>query len=372
MFLKHLTIKNLRCIENIELDISTKINILLGDNAQGKSTFLEAIFLISTSKSHRTSRDKEMLSIGKDVAYIMANVEREKRNALKLEISLSKTKNIKINDVKKSKLSDMLGEVNTVIFSSSDIEMIKGEPEARRHFLNVEISQIYPNYAINLGAYKKVLVQRNTLLKLIKENPNGNFANILDEYDHKIAFYGAEIIKKRFEYTKRLFTYAKEFFSQITQNNEDIEFKYSSHPKIENEEDFTFDKIREILQKRLSDRRHIDLKTFVTGTGPHRDEIDMLINNMSVRNFGSAGQQRSCAISLKMAEIKMIKEVSGEYPIVLLDDIMSELDKERRRTTITSVCKNCQTFITTTHLEDNETDIFKDAKTIYLKNGALK
>ena len=371
MIVKKLIVKNMRCIADLNLETDSKINILLGQNAQGKSTVLEALFLTGTSKSHRTSKDKEMIRTGENVSYVMTEIEREKRNPVKVEVTISKTKNVKIDNIKKSKMSDMLGEVNVVIFSSSDIEMIKGEPEQRRHFMNIEISQIYPNYALNLGEYKKTLVQRNAVLKLANENPEKNHIDILEEYDKRLSFYGANIIEKRFEYTQKLFTYAKEFFSEITQN-EEIEFKYSPHPKIINKDDFHSEKLREIIFKKLFERREIDMRTQNTSTGPHRDEIEMFVDNLSVRNYGSAGQQRSCAISLKMAEIQIIKEISGEYPVVLLDDIMSELDKDRRKTVIKSACENSQTFITTTHLEEDEKQMFENAKIFYLENGALK
>ena len=373
MFLKKLTIKNLRCIQETKLEFSNNINFLLGENAQGKSTILEAIFLLSTSKSHRTSKDKEMIKLGEDYSYISCQVEREKRNATEIEIIISNNQNkiIKVDGNKKNKISDMLGEINCVIFSSLDIDMIKGEPKARRQFLNLEISQIYPNYANNLTDYKKTLIQRNNLLKEMSLKTNKCYSDeILDAYDHQLAVYGASLIYRRFNYTKEIFKYAAVFFENIT-NNEKIEFKYISNPNINDLENKTIDEITEIFYNILLSKRETDKQRTITSSGPHRDDIHIFVNDLPVKIYGSAGQQRSCAISIKMAEIDMIKKISGEYPIILLDDIMSELDEYRQKTTLASAWSKCQTFITTTHIKDETIAEGADIYTL-LKGDVIK
>ncbi|MBQ9358823.1 MAG: DNA replication/repair protein RecF [Abditibacteriota bacterium] len=356
MQLRKITIRNLRCIENLELETEDSLNMLLGSNAQGKSTVLEAVFLTCTSKSFRTGRDRELIAAGKEYALVSVEASREKRNPVKIELALSKSrpKALRIDGAVKSRIPDLFGEVNCVIFSSEDVTVLRGEPKNRRHYLNLDISQIYPTYAVKYGEYKRVLHQRNTLLKEMAENPGKYPQDFLQIYDEKAASAGAALISKRLEYTDKLFTYAREFYKSII-NSEKADFAYSSTVK------FTSGDREEIERNMLSqliERRESDIQNRTTGVGPHRDDITASIDGAPVKIYGSAGQQRCCALSLKLAQIYLTYDIAGEYPVVLLDDFASELDRDRQKRALDAARDNCQCFITATHLDREEGRVF--------------
>ena len=351
MRIKKLRIKNLRCIEDLEFDADRDLNLILGDNAQGKSTILESIFLLCTSKSFRTGHDKELIKTDENVSLVFAEAEREKRNPVKVELALVRNaaKQLKINGLRKRRIPDLFGEINCVVFSAEDTAMLRGEPKARRHYLNLDISQLYPAYAQLYGEYKKILAQRNTMLREISANPDKYPPAFLDVYDEKAASLGAALIEKRLVYTKALFTYAEEFYRSIT-DSEDAEFSYVSSVKYASGEK---QEIEGAMKKQLAEKRASDIIYHTTCCGPHRDDISAVVNGMPAKTYGSAGQQRSCAMALKLAQIYLIYDLTGDYPVVLLDDFASELDKGRQKKALDAAKDNCQCFITATHTEKN-------------------
>ena len=356
MFLRKLTVKNLRCIENLELETQDRLNMLLGSNAQGKSTILEAVFLICTSKSFRTGRDRELINADSDYALVSAEADRDKRNPVKIELALmrNKPKSLRIDGVVKNRIPDLFGEINCVVFSSEDVALLRGEPKYRRHYLNLDISQLYPSYAVKYGEYKKVLLQRNTLLKEMAENPGKYPKDFLQIYDEKAAKTGAYLISKRLEYTQKLFTYAREFYKSII-HSEKAEFAYYSTVKYASPEP---EEIERSMLAQLEERRESDIQNKTTGIGPHRDDLTVSVDGAPVKISGSAGQQRCCALSLKLAQIYLIYDIAGEYPVVLLDDFASELDRERQKRALDAARDNCQCFITATHIDREEGRVF--------------
>ena len=368
MIIENLKIENIRCIKKIELQNPNSINYILGDNAQGKSSILEAIYILCTSKSHRTFKDKEFINIDQDIATIETDVKREKRNNININLIISKTnkKTYIIDDIKKQKIADSIGEFNSVIFSSSDIEMIKGEPGIRRNFLNLEISQIYPLYANELAAYKKTLLQRNNILKDIKNEIRDSY-DILDILDLQLSIWGAKLIKRRESYINKISLYSKDMYNQITNEKNNYSLKYLSNIK---DDKLSAEDTQNALLEQIKAKKDTDIKYGTTTIGPHRDDMEILVNNLPVKFFGSSGEQRSSAFAIKLAEINIIREITGEYPIVLLDDIMSELDYLRRKQAIDIASKNSQTFITTTHL-DNDDYLNGDIRIYNVKNGEI-
>lgn len=361
-------IENIRLIKNLLIEKTDRINFILGKNAQGKSTVLESLYILCTSKSNRTFKDKEFININENTATVSADIKREKRPDINLRLTADRNhkKVYWADNTKKSRISDAIGELNSIVFSSDDMEMIKGEPVTRRNYMNLEISQIYPMYINEYASYKKVLIQRNNILKDIKNNIRQSY-DILDVLDIQLAVWGARLIGRRKEFISKINSYAKEIYNEITDRNSDFNIVYQPNPKTD-----TFDEsqLRQYISDQIQAKKDLDLKMGTTHTGPHRDDIDIKINNMSVKNFGSGGEIRSAAFAIKMAEIEIVKEIREEYPIVLLDDLMSELDCDRREKAVQIAGKNCQIFITTTHLDDINYD--KNSTSIYyLEKGSL-
>ena len=349
MYISSLSLSKFRNYESLSFEPSEGLNVLVGRNAQGKSGILEAIYLLATSKSHRTSRDVEMIKLGEDALQVSADITRSNRNDVIIGIDISRTqkKTVKINTVKPKRIADIVGQLNAVIFSDSDIEMVRGEPSKRRRFMNLEISQISPQYVYSLGRYKRVLDQRNNLLREIKME-RASFAG-LDAWDAQLAAYGASVTKRRSEYVAALSESSVGLYSELTGGLEELQVTYKPNLKIET--DMAEGEIARIHLKTLAAKREIDMSRATTHSGPHRDDIAININGLAAREFASQGQQRTAAIAIKLAEISLVAEAKKENPVVLLDDVMAELD-EMRRKRIMEFATNCQTLITTTHLSD--------------------
>lgn len=368
MYIKTVSLTNFRNYANLEFEPSEGLNILVGPNAQGKSAILEAIYLLATSKSHRTSRDMDLIRVGESMARACAEVARSEQNDVMLEVILSKQekKSVRINKVKHPKVGDLVGQLNAVIFSNSDIDMVRGEPSLRRRFLNLEISQISPQYIYSLGRYKRVLDQRNNLLKEI--NKGQGRSSDLDVWDSQLAQYGADIMSRRAKFVEFIARSAASIYQTLAQDVEPFDIKYK--PSIEVSAFDEEPEIRNRFAGILAARRDNDVIRSTTTSGPHRDDLVLTINGMAAREFASQGQQRSAAIAMKLAEIEIMRESAEESPVVLLDDVMAELDETRRGRILEITMGKCQTFITTTTLEDigtgNSAGIFE------VRSGTVK
>jgi len=335
--------------------------VLIGRNAQGKSGVLEALYLLATSKSHRTSRDVDMIRLGDPYARIVGEVKRIARNDVALEIDLSRVekKIVKINTVKRAKIGDLIGQLNAVIFSDSDIEMVRGEPSRRRRFLNLEISQISPQYIYELGRYKRVLDQRNNLLKEIKARQASSVG--LDVWDKQLAGYGAAVTARRTDFVNFLSAAAADIYCILTDGSEQLKVAYKPSAA---DNDSAFEEM-------LVSRRGLDISRATTTCGPHRDDLGITINTMTAREYASQGQQRTAAIAMKLAEIKLLRDSATESPIVLLDDIMAELDESRRHRVL-DLTSGCQTFLTTTHLSDVSPTMLQNAEVYEVDSGKVR
>lgn len=357
MYIKSIKLKNFRNYRELQADFSSKVNFLLGQNAQGKTNLLESIYITSMGKSFRTNRDSEMISFGKDFSSVSAEIVREDDIEGSVEIVIDKSgkKSVKIDGVKIKKASQLLENVYIVIFSPEDLKIVKDEPEKRRKFIDRELCQIKPAYYESLSNYKKVLLQRNAYLKEEIVDPS-----VLDIWDMQLSEYGLRVMKHRAEFIKKLDFISSEINKKITDGREKLQLKYA--PNI----DFK-DNIYEILKKSCDN----DLRQRTTTRGPHKDDMELFINGINVRNFGSQGQQRTCALSLKLAEINIIEEETGEKPVLLLDDVMSELDSMRQKFLIKSL-DNIQLFITTTELPESMMAEFPEKNIFFVENGKLQ
>lgn len=351
MNLNNLKIINFRNYEELYLNFNDKINLFIGRNGQGKTNIIEAIYLLSIGKSFRTNKDKEMIKFNKDSGYIGGSFLKESRNNL-IEIGLSKNnkKGIKINKVYIEKISQLLGNLNIVIFSPEDLRLVKEGPKERRNFIDREISQIIPKYYSFITNYNKILLQRNKLLKEVNIDDN-----LLDVYDENLVNYGSYIYIYRREFIEKIKSISKDIHYKLTDEIEALDIVYKN--QIEIKFDNSLDEIREKFSIKLKNNRKNDKEMRITKIGPHKDDIDIYINKLNVKLYGSQGQQRTASISLKLSEIELINKEVGEYPILLLDDIFSELDENRQKLLVNNL-NQVQMFITTA--EHSHRNIFQN------------
>lgn len=342
MYVKKIKLINFRNYINLDIELNKTLNIFVGDNAQGKTNLLESIYICSNGKSYRTNKDKELINLFKNRAYIGLDVEKRYFNKL-IEIKFEKNakKRIKVNKVELDKVSELTGIFNVVVFSPEDLKLVKEGPSERRNFLDLEISQIKPKYKYNLSRYYKLLIQRNNLLKSSASKKN---YNLFDIWDTQISQIGSDIIIERIKFIEKLAVISKNIHNKLTGGLEELEINYVPSFQIN-----TINKIdiQTRLKKLLEQNIENDIQKGTTEFGPHRDDLDIVINQISVRTFGSQGQQRTAALSLKLAEVELINREKNEYPVLLLDDVFSELDLTRRKYLI-SIFKNIQTIITST------------------------
>lgn len=352
MYIKKVKLENFRNYETEEIIFNKNINNIFGDNAQGKTNILEAIFICGLGKSFRTNQDKELININKNYSNVEIEYFKKDREG-KIKLELNQKKDFFINDIKVKKISDILGKIYVVLFTPQDINILKNDPSKRRRFLNIMISQLRPMYVHILNKYNKTLEQRNNYLKQIKyENKS---AQMLDIWDEQLVELGTKIFIYRKEFLEKINNKIKNIHLITTQNKENIEIKYKSNIINENK----------YLQE-LKNKRNIDIQKGYTSIGIHRDDFEIFINNENISIYGSQGQQRSSIISLKLSEAETIYEEIEEYPIILLDDFMSELDKKRIKGFIENIKEN-QVIITSTEkiiLDKNEINYYnvKSAK----------
>ena len=333
MFIEKIKLKNFRNYSTQEIKLTNGINLFFGNNAQGKTNILESIFLCSMGKSFRARKDKELILFNENNTTIEIDYQKKDRTG-NIKYNIGENKNIFINNLKIKKMSELLGNINIVLFSPEDINIIKDGPSNRRKFLNMLISQIRPNYIYTYNLYLKILEQRNGYLKNINiENKNDE---LLDIYDEKLAECASSIYNYREEFINKIKEKIQEIHKQVTKEKEIIKLKYISD--CDNKENY----INELKQK-----RNQDIERGYTSLGIHRDDIYFFINGKKIDIYGSQGQQRTSILSLKLAELEIIKDEIGEYPILLLDDFMSELDNERKINLLKYI-KNTQIIITCT------------------------
>lgn len=341
MQIKNLFLQNFRNYENEKFTFSDGLNVLFGKNAQGKTNCAEAVFYLCTGASLRIRHDKQLIRIGADKARIVAEAE-NRYGKVVIEADIYENKReIRVNGSKIAKNADLMGHINSVFFSPGELRLIQDGPDERRRFMNISISQNSPAYYTALLRYNKILDQRNTLLK------NKDISVVLDTlpvWDEQLCKYAAVIIKKRREFLEQLAPHAKEFHAFLTDGAEELIVKPDK--KYDGDEA----EISATLLRRLTNNYEKDLRLGFTTVGPHRDDLDVVISGVDAKAYASQGQTRTAALAFKLAEVQIFKNVSGEYPILVLDDVMSELDLPRRKKLLKCISE-VQTILTCTHAE---------------------
>lgn len=357
MIVKSLELKDYRNYSNLNMNFSSGINILYGENAQGKTNILEAIYLCGTTKSHRGSKDKEIIKFEHEEAHVRIGLEKNLiPHRLDLHLKKNKSKGVAIDGIPIKKQSELFGMLNLVFFSPEDLYIIKNGPAERRRFLDLELCQLDKIYLNYLGNYNKVLVQRNNLLKQISNN--SKLLDTLYIWDEKLLEFGVKIIKTRSDFIVRLNEIVKDIHSKLTGGKEELVLQYEPNVK---ELDFE-GRLKKSLEK--------DISLKMTNVGPHRDDLSFLLNKIDIRKYGSQGQQRTAALSCKLAEIELVKNLIKENPILLLDDVLSELDRQRQNYLLNSI-GDIQTIITCTGLEEFVTHRFEYDKIFQVIEGTV-
>jgi DNA replication and repair protein RecF len=371
MIIRHLTLQHFRTYTRLRQEFAPGLNVLVGDNGEGKTNLLEAVYLLATTKSFRGSRDVELIRWDQTTALATGEVLREKANDLEVEIALTQghKKNLLVNTVRATRAGDFIGQLKVVAFSAADLETIRGEPARRRRFLDLEISQLSPSYCHTLAYYRKVVEQRNRLLKSLRYRGGAAAAadDSLAAWTDQLVQHGARLVERRRQFLERLGELAQPIHAQLTEERESLvvafEPSFRLRPGDESPEGAFREALGTVRQEEL--RRQMSL------IGPHRDDVLFLVNGRDVRVYGSQGQQRTVALSLKLAEVLLMRDLAGEPPVCVLDDVFSELDARRRSHLFDVTLGQCQTFISTTDRSFLPAEILKQASVWEVRQGAL-
>ena len=369
MYLDHFVVQNYRNLEKIDTKFDPNVNIFIGKNAQGKTNLLEAIYFLALTRSHRTNTDKELIHFGADYANIMGKVYKSQVNVNLRVLITKKGKKVWINRIEQPKLSKYVGQLNAILFSPEDLELIKGAPALRRKFMDQEFGQINSEYLFFASKYRQVLAQKNNYLKKLAKG-QAKDQIFLDVLSDQLAGIAAEIISRRFKFLEYLSDFASEAYENISLASEKLTIAY--RPSISGIK--SSDSTEEIYHKVLHNfqkTKIMEMKKGTTLSGPHRDDIEFKLNDRNAHLYASQGQQRSIALSIKLAEIQLVYHLTDEYPLLLLDDVMSELDHGRQSALLNYIHGKTQTFITTTDLEGISWEIIKKPKIYHIQSGKI-
>ena len=334
-------LNNFRNISSLELSAHEGVNVIYGENAQGKTNILESLWLFTGCKSFRGAKDNDLIKFNEDFAKINLDFSDNIRNKKSEIIIGNKKKNVSLNEVSLRSTSELIGSFYAVIFSPSHLSLIKDGPTQRRRFLDTALCQLKPSYAEHLAGYRRALLQRNALLKDLHLSPQ--LYDMLDTWDDQLARYSAAVISERLKYIEILSGYSEQIYSGISENKESFSISYSRNDITD--VNISVRDLYLLELENIKKARKEDVLYRSTTIGPHRDDIEILINGVSARSFGSQGQQRSCALALKLGESEIIKQITGETPVALLDDVMSELD-EKRQDYVLNHINDRQVFLT--------------------------
>lgn len=342
MHINSLKLRNFRNYADLRIDFGKGYNIIYGNNAQGKTNIIEAVFLCATGRSHRTSKDMEMVRSGENGYYVKLDmIKEDMESSIEMLFERSEKKKIKINEIPVKKIGNLMGHLNAVIFSPEDLFIVKEGPSERRRFLDMTISQLKPSYFYDLQQYSKILLQRNMLLKEISDRKD--LYDTLEIWNNHLIKTGSRIIKARNEFIGKMAVCANIRHKQLTNDAEELELKYVPSFSIN---DFReIGAIEEEYKNAVSAALKKEIFKCTTLYGPHRDDYDIILNGMSTKLYGSQGQQRTAVLSIKLSEIDIMKEETGDYPVLLLDDVLSELDNNRQEYLFENI-GGLQTFIT--------------------------
>jgi len=376
MYLKKLYLRSFRNYLEQVVEFSAQKTILVGNNAQGKSNLLEAVELLATLKSHRTSRDQELVLDGAASGQIKALLERQ-YSVAELEIILRRSgrRSLQVNQTTARRQLDFLGTLNAVEFSCLDLDLVRGAPDCRRQWLDTLLTQLEPLYAHILGQYQHILKQRNALLKTFRqqaeagESPNSEQNHNLALWDQQLVEMGTRVARRRSRGIVRLAPLAEEWHRRISGEKEALKILYQPNVVWEGDD---AQGVQQAFLERLEQRRMAEYQLGATVVGPHRDEIQFFINHSPAKTYGSQGQQRTLVLALKLAELSLIEAVIGEPPLLLLDDVLAELDLDRQSQLLAAVEDRFQTVITTTHLNRFDDQWRRSAQVFRVNDGCLE
>jgi len=357
MHIEKISLLNFRNYDFLDLELNSNVNIFCGDNAQGKTNLLEAMYFSAMGRSHKTTFYRELIQFEKTEAHIKSLIKNDSvTDKIDIHLHSDGKKGIAINSLPIKNSVDLFGILLVVMFSPEDLNLIKSGPSARRRFLDMELCQLSKVYYYNLRQYYKILKNRNNLLKKIQKNRSA--MDMLEGWDIQLVEYGVKIAIQRDNFLKKLNDIAKEIYFNITDNKEELSLQYKPGLEISGYED----KLKKNIER--------DIFTGVTNYGIHKDDINFYVNNNNVKNFGSQGQQRTSVLAVKLAEIEIIRDEKNQNPVLLLDDVLSELDINRQKYLLNNI-ENTQTFITCTGIVDLLMNLDNSKKIYYVSNGKI-
>ena len=357
MIIKSLELQNFRNYNTLQLDFDNGTNIFYGDNAQGKTNILEAIFMTATTKSHKGSKDQDIIQFNHEEAHIRSYLFKEKiTRQIDMHLRKGKTKGIAIDSQRIKKAADLMGLLNVVFFSPEDLSIIKNGPAERRRFIDMELCQLDSFYLYNLNHYNKIVNQRNKLLKDLSMKPG--LKETLSIWDSQLVSFGAKVIERREIFISQLCDIISELHAKLSGGKEKIRILYEKNVEIDD------------FEERLKKSQEKDMILKQSTVGPHRDDIIFIVNDIDIRRFGSQGQQRTAALSLKLSEIELVKKSIKDTPVLLLDDVLSELDSNRQNYLLNSIGA-IQTIITCTGLDEFVKNRFEINKIFKVVNGMI-
>ena len=368
MKLTNLQLQNFRNYESVQLEFTDGVHVFIGENAQGKTNLMESIYALAMTKSHRTTNDKELIGWNKEFATIKGTVEKTATKT-NLELQFSKKGKIaKVNYLEQKRLSSYLGNLNVILFAPENLTLVKGSPQNRRKFVDMELGQMSSLYLYDLVEYNRVLKQRNTYLKqlAIKKKQPDEYLDVLSEMLSELA---SKIVFYRLDFMKQLEALAIPIHDQLSLGRE--KFSVSYQATIPLEDGLTPSQMKEIYMNQFKKNQTREADQATTLIGPHRDDLIFYLNEIPVQTYGSQGQQRSTVLSLKLAEIELMKLSTGEYPLLLLDDVLSELDDDRQTHLIKAIENKVQTFITTTSLDGIKQQFINEPVVIPIEKGTI-
>ena len=368
MKLTNLQLQNFRNYESVQLEFTDGVHVFIGENAQGKTNLMESIYALAMTKSHRTTNDKELIGWNKEFATIKGTVEKTTTKT-NLELQFSKKGKIaKVNYLEQKRLSSYLGNLNVILFAPENLTLVKGSPQNRRKFVDMELGQMSSLYLYDLVEYNRVLKQRNTYLKqlAIKKKQPDEYLEVLSEMLSELA---SKIVFHRLDFMKQLEALAIPIHDQLSLGRE--KFSVSYQATIPLEDGLTSSQMKEIYIDQFKKNQTREADQATTLIGPHRDDLIFYLNEVPVQTYGSQGQQRSTVLSLKLAEIELMKLSTGEYPLLLLDDVLSELDDDRQTHLIKAIENKVQTFITTTSLDGIKQQFINEPVVIPIEKGTI-
>lgn len=370
MYLKSLLLKQFRNYIDQEVTFTAPKTVIVGNNAQGKSNLLEAVLLLATMRSHRVSKDRDLVQNGEELGEIRAICQRSGYPIeLLMRMRASGRRSLSVNGVNQARHLDFLGNLNAVMFSSLDLDLVRGSPENRRSWLDTVLIQLEPIYTNLLQQYNQVLRQRNALLKSIKQGQTNYEPQQMALWDAQLVTAGTRLMRRRSRLLNRLTPIARTWHQQISGGDEYLEITYV--PKFEFAPLDSVEEIHHAFFVALLQKTVVEQHQGTSLVGPHRDEVALTINNTPAREYGSQGQQRTLVLALKLAELELLESVIGEPPLLLLDDVLAELDLQRQDHLLNAIGDRVQTIITTTHLGSFDALWLNSAQIFQVSNGKI-